>query len=229
MKYLWAGALCLGLLACQGNTQDKTTLKSQKDSVSYIIGMDIGRNLKRQSVDIDPGVLAAGMRAVLDSSKPLLTDEQAQSTMRAYQQTMMAKRQEDLKIQGEKNKKEGDAFLAENKKKDSVVTLPSGLQYKILKQGSGKRPKATDTVTVNYRGTLIDGTEFDNSYKRGQPETFTLNGVISGWTEAIQLMPQGSKWMLYVPPELGYGSQGSGPAIPPNSVLIFEVELLAVK
>jgi FKBP-type peptidyl-prolyl cis-trans isomerase FklB len=134
-----------------------------------------------------------------------------------------------MKIMGEKNKKEGEAFLAANKKKEGVITLPSGFQYKAIKEGTGKTPKATDTVTVNYRGTLIDGTEFDSSYKRGQPATFRVNGVIAGWTEALQLMKEGSKWELFIPANLAYGERGAGAAIGPNAVLIFEVELISVK
>ncbi len=229
MRYLWCLVLCLGLLACQGNTQDKTQLKSQRDSVAYSIGVNIGKNLKQQGVDVDPGVLAKGLRDALTGSGQVLSDSQIQIVMTSFQQQMMAKQQEKMRAEGEKNKKLADSWLADNKKKENVVTLPSGLQYKIIKMGTGKKPLDTSTVSVNYRGTLIDGTEFDNSYKRGEPATFPINGVIQGWSEALKLMPVGSKWQLFVPPDLAYGERGMGQVIPPNSALIFEVELLSIK
>ena len=229
MRYLGMAALCVALIPCQGKSQERTQLKSQKDSVSYSIGLNIGNSFRQQSMEVDPDVLAQGIKDVLSGGKPMLTEEEAKATLNALQNRMMAKQEETMKATGEKNKKDGEAYLAENKKKDSVVTLPSGLQYKVLKMGSGKKPKADQTVSVNYRGTLIDGTEFDNSYKRGQPATFAANGVIKGWTEAIQLMPVGSKWQLFIPPNLAYGESGRGPVIPPNATLIFEVELVAIK
>lgn len=222
MKYAGIAALCLMLLACQGNTQEKAQLKTQKDSVSYAIGHDIAKNLKKQSFDIDPDILAKGLKDVMTDVKPALNDTQSQAAIMSYQQHMM-------NVQSEKNKAAGDAFLAENKKKDGVVTLPSGLQYKVEKMGTGKKPKAEETVTVHYIGKLVDGTEFDNSYKRGAPATFQVNGVVKGWTEALQLMPVGSKWTLYLPPDLAYGERGAGQVIPPNATLIFEVELLSIK
>jgi FKBP-type peptidyl-prolyl cis-trans isomerase FklB len=210
------------LLACQGNTQEKAQLKTQKDSVSYAIGHDIAKNLKKQSFDIDPDVLAKGLKDILNDVKPALDDSQSQAAIMSYQKHMMD-------VQAEKNKTAGDAFLAENKKKDGVITLPSGLQYKVEKMGTGKKPKAEETVAVHYIGKLVDGTEFDNSYKRGQPASFQVNGVVRGWTEALQLMPVGSKWTLFIPPDLAYGERGAGQVIPPNATLIFEVELLSVK
>jgi FKBP-type peptidyl-prolyl cis-trans isomerase FklB len=227
MKAILAVALCLGLVACQKGTQDTSKLTTQKDSVSYCIGMDIGKNLKSQSVEVTPEILARGIQDVLDSSKKVLTEEQAQKVMIEFQKQLMAKQNEKMKVVGEKNKKDGEAFLIENKKKEGVVTLPSGLQYKILTAGTGKKPKLDETVTVNYRGTLIDGTEFDSSIKRGQPATFPCHGVIKGWTEALQLMPVGSKWQLFVPSELAYGAQGAGGVIGPDATLIFEIELLS--
>ena len=229
MKYVWLGALALAFIACQGNTQEKVQLKTQKDSVSYSIGMDVGRNLKQQMLDIDPTLLARGIRDIIDSLPPALTEEQVQACMANYQQQVMAKHQDAMKAQGEKNKKEGEAFLASNKTKDGVVTLPDGLQYKILKAGTGKKPTATQTVSVNYRGTLVDGTEFDNSYKKGQPAEFPLTGVIKGWTEALELMPVGSKWQLVIPPDLAWGDRGAGGLIGPNATVVFEVELLEIK
>ncbi len=216
-------------MACQGNSQEKTELKTQKDSVSYAIGLDIGQRLKQQSVDANPDLIARGIKDASTGGKPLLTEQQAQSVMGAFQQQLVAKRDSMNKVIGEKNKKDGEAFLAENKKKDSVVTLPSGVQYKVLKMGTGKKPKADQTVSVQYRGTLVDGTEFDSSYKRGEPITFQVGGVIKGWTEALQLMPVGSKWQLFIPSDLAYGERGAGQTIPPNSTLIFEIELLSIK
>lgn len=229
MKYVWLGALALAFIACQGNTQEKVQLKTQKDSVSYSIGLDVGRNLKQQMLDLDPVLLGRGIRDVIDSLPPALTEEQVQACMANYQQQVMAKHQDAMKAQGEKNKKEGEAFLASNKTKDGVITLPDGLQYKILKTGAGQKPTATQTVSVNYRGTLVDGTEFDNSYKRGQPAEFPLNGVVKGWTEALELMPVGSKWQIYIPPDLAWGERGAGGLIGPNATVIFEIELLAIK
>ncbi|MDI6765963.1 MAG: FKBP-type peptidyl-prolyl cis-trans isomerase [Bacteroidota bacterium] len=214
--------------ACQGNTQDKVQLKAQMDSVSYSIGMSIGQNLKAQMVEVDPVILAKGIKDILDSNQTLMTDEQAQIVMMHFQQQMSAKQEEKMREQGEKNKTEGEAFLTENKKKEGVVTLPSGLQYKVLTMGKGPKPKATDTVSVHYSGTLIDGTDFDSSIKRGQPATFPLNGVIKGWTEGLQLMPVGSKYQFFIPSELGYGERGAGSTILPNSTLIFEIELLSI-
>jgi FKBP-type peptidyl-prolyl cis-trans isomerase FklB len=190
--------------------------------------MDVGKNLKSQSVEADPAFIAQGIKDILDSNKTMLNETQTQMVMMGLQKRLMAKHEEKMKVVGDKNKKEGDAFLAENKKKEGVITLPSGLQYKILKAGNGPKPKDMDKVTVNYRGTLIDGTEFDSSIKRGQPATFPVHGVIKGWVEAIQLMPVGSKWQLFVPSELAYGERGAEGLIGPNATLIFEVELLSI-
>jgi FKBP-type peptidyl-prolyl cis-trans isomerase FklB len=216
-------------LVSQVNAEEKLVLKNQKDKVSYSIGLNIGRNLandlKKQSIDIDPNILAKGIQDALAGAKPLLTDQEIQETMVAFQKEMMAKLEEMAK----KNKADGEAFLAENKKKEGVRTLPSGLQYKVIKAGTGKKAKADDTVTANYRGTLIDGTEFDSSYKRGQPATFSVSGVIPGWTEALQLMEEGAKWQLFIPSNLAYGERGTGSIIGPNATLIFEVELVSIK
>jgi FKBP-type peptidyl-prolyl cis-trans isomerase FklB len=185
-------------------------------------------NIKRNGIDVDPNILAKAIRDALSGGTPLMTEQEMRESIIALQKDMAAKQQERTKGLGDKNKKEGEAFLAENKKKDGVVTLPSGLQYVILAEGKGKQPKATDTVTVQYRGTLIDGTEFDSSYKRGQPATFALNQVIKGWTEGVQLMKEGGKIRLFVPSELAYGDRGAGAQIGPNTTLMFEVELLSV-
>jgi len=204
-------------------------LKSQKEKVSYSIGLDIGRNFQQQSLDIDVDLLAKGIKDVLSHTTPLLTDEEVREVMMAFQREMMEKANEKMKKVGEKNKKEGEAFLAANKKKEGVKTLPSGLQYRILKEGTGRTPKLTDTVTTHYRGTLIDGKEFDSSYSRGEPTTFVVNQVIKGWTEALQLMKVGSKWQLFVPAQLAYGERAMSEEIGPHSTLIFEVELLSIK
>jgi len=217
------------LLAGSAHGADSTVLKTQKDKVSYSIGLDLGTNFKQQAIEVDPDILARGVKDAMSDAKPLLTEEEVKAVMSAFEQEMKEKTIAHNKELGEKNIKEGEAFLAENKKKEGVVTLPSGLQYKVITAGTGKKPKATDTVTTQYRGTLIDGTEFDSSYKRGQPATFPVAGVITGWTEALQLMPVGSKWQLYIPSNLAYGPRGAGNLIGPNSTLVFEVELLSIE
>lgn len=209
----------------QVQAQETLVLKNQKDKVSYIIGMDIGNNLKKQLVDVDLNILAKGLKDALTGAKSLLTEKEIQETMTAFQKEMMAKKEEVAK----QNKKDGEAFLAENKKKEGVKTLPSGLQYKVVKAGTGKKPKSTDTVTVHYRGTLINGTEFDSSYKRGQTVSFPVSGVIPGWTEALQLMEEGAKWQLFIPSNLAYGEKGAGNVIGPNATLIFEIELVSIQ
>src|SRR5271166_1702875 len=210
-------------------SQSNSALKTQKDKVSYAIGMNIGRNIHRQSIDVDPAILMQGLQASLADGKTLLTDQEAQAVLMELQTEARKKQDEKMQQAGEANQKEGEAFLAANKAKPGIVTLPSGLQYKILKEGTGPKPSATDTVACNYRGTLINGTEFDSSYKRGEPTSFPVNGVIKGWTEALQLMPVGSKWQLFIPSSLAYGERGAGAEIGPNATLIFEVELLSIQ
>ena len=229
MLFRFIAILGLGLLTASAHAAETSVLKTQKDKVSYSIGLDIGKNLKGQSIEVDPALLARGIQDAISDGKRLLTEEEVRTVMTAFQQEMQAKAAAKSKDLGDKNLKEGTAFLAENKKKKEVVTLPSGLQYKVITAGSGKKPKATDTVTTQYRGTLIDGTEFDSSYKRGQPATFPVTGVIPGWTEALQLMPVGSKWQLFIPPALAYSARGAGQQIGPNATLIFEVELLSIQ
>lgn len=205
-------------------------LKNQRDKVSYGIGMDIGNGLKSQSIDIDPDILARGLKDVLTGGKLLMTEDEFRETMMMFRSEMVAKQMARMKELSDKNKKEGDEFLAENRNKEGVITLPSGLQYKIIKDGDGEKPKATDMVTVNYRGTLIDGTEFDSSARRGEAATFKVSGVIPGWTEALQLMKTGSKWQLFIPSNLAYGERGTGRGeIGPNETLIFDVELLSIQ
>jgi FKBP-type peptidyl-prolyl cis-trans isomerase FklB len=219
----------LALFAGLASAQDKVVLKTDKDKVSYSIGLDIGTNFKRQSVDLDAKALAAGIADGLSGGKPLLAEDEVQKVLAEFRQQMGAKAQQAAQQLAEKNQKAGETFLAENKKKKGVVTLPSGLQYHVIKEGTGKIPKASETVTTHYRGTLIDGTEFDSSYKRGEPASFPVNGVIKGWTEALQLMKVGSKWQLFIPASLAYGPQGAGQLIGPNATLIFEIELLSIK
>jgi len=210
-------------------SQNSPTLTTQKDKVSYAVGMNVGANLHRQSVEVDPKILLQGLEDGMAGGKTLLSEEQARATLTELQSDLRKKQQEKMQQAGDANKKEGDAFLAANKGKEGVVALPSGLQYKVLSAGTGPKPTASDSVVCNYRGTLIDGTEFDSSYKRGKPATFPVGGVIKGWTEALQLMQAGSKWQLFVPSELAYGEQGAGANIGPNATLVFEVELLSIE
>jgi len=228
MKSALVGILAILFITTQVFAVENKLLKTDKDKTSYALGMNAGTNFKQQSIDVNTDVFLKGLKDALSGAKPLLTDDEMRSTLTVLQKEMMAKQTEKMQALGVKNKKEGEAFLAENKKKEGVITLPSGLQYKIIKEGTGNMPKAADTVTTNYRGTLIDGTEFDSSYKRGEPATFPVNGVISGWTEALQLMKTGSKWQLFIPSNLAYGERGTGP-IGPNAVLLFDVELISIK
>jgi FKBP-type peptidyl-prolyl cis-trans isomerase FklB len=229
MKYFLMTLLSVAFLLSICYADEKLDLKDQKDKESYSLGYQFGQNLKNQGVDINLDIYTSGIRDALGGKDSLMSQEEIRATIGELQKRVMAARQKELKEEAEKNLAESKAFLEENKKKDGIKTLPSGLQYKILTEGSGKTPKATDTVTVHYRGTLINGTEFDSSYKRSQPVTFQVNGVIRGWNEALQLMKGGSKWQLFIPPELAYGERAAGPQIPPNSTLIFEVELISVK
>jgi FKBP-type peptidyl-prolyl cis-trans isomerase FklB len=203
-------------------------LRTAKEKGSYALGLNIGKGLRKDGVDLDGASLAHGIRDALAGSKFLLTDEEAQAALVALAAEVRAKQQVKMEQLGAANKKEGDAFLATNKSKEGVVTLPSGLQYKVLTAGTGPKPTATDKVECNYRGTLLQGTEFDSSYKRGKPVTFQVGEVIKGWSEALQLMPVGSKWQLFVPPDLAYADHGAGQEIGPNATLIFEVELLSI-
>lgn len=229
MRAAWVFVLAIFLLSAQASAAEKMSLKTEKEKLSYTIGVDAGSNLRKLSVDVDAAILLQGLKDALSGSALLLTDEEMLAVKNAFRQQMMAKQAEEAKKLGEKNKKEGETFLEENKKKEGVKTLPSGLQYKVLVEGTGKSPKATETVTVNYRGTFVDGKEFDSSYKRGQPATFPVNGVIAGWTEALQLMKEGAKWQIVIPANLAYGEKGAGNLIGPDATLIFEVELISIK
>jgi FKBP-type peptidyl-prolyl cis-trans isomerase FklB len=209
-------------------------LTTRKQKFSYALGMDIGNkvgpSLKQQSVDVDPNLVSQGLKDAMSGTKTRLTPEEAQAVLREVQTEVNKQRQEKMQEAAAKNKTEGEAFLAANKDKEGVVTLPSGLQYKILTAGAGPMPTASDSVVCNYRGTLVNATEFDSSYKRGQPATFGVGQVIKGWTEALQLMPVGSKWQLFIPSSLAYGEPGEPRAgIGPNATLIFEVELLSIQ
>jgi len=214
--------------ATTAKTAAPLTLKTEKEKFSYALGMNIGTGMKRQSVAVDPAILARGLKDSLAGGKTLMTEDEARATLKQMQDEMRQKQQAKAQEEGAANKKVGDAFLAANKTKEGIVTLPSGLQYKILKEGTGPKPTSSDSVVCNYKGTLIDGKEFDSSYKRGQPATFPVTGVIKGWTEALQLMPVGSKWQLFVPSDLAYGERGAGADIGPGATLIFEVELMSI-
>ncbi len=229
-KILLSTSMALALIgwsACSQQAQ-KTELKTTTEKVSYSLGLDVGGNLKALETEVDLDALIQGIRDTLSGKKPLLTRAQVNEVMREFSRTMSANKDAKSKAKGETNLSEGKKFLEENGKKEGVVTTASGLQYKVLTEGTGKTPKATDKVTVHYRGTLIDGTEFDSSYGRGEPTSFPLNRVISGWTEGLQLMNIGSKYEFYVPSDLGYGSRGAGAQIGPNATLIFQVELLEI-
>jgi len=227
MKSFIACALAFSIIGGAAMAQKNEAPKSKKDKISYSIGLNMGKDFKARDVQLNVDMLARGIKDALSGAKPALSDKEMEAVMTAFQQEMMGKMEEQRKVVGEKNKKAGEAFLAANKTKEGVVTLPSGLQYKILTAGTGAKPSATSTVKCNYRGTLIDGTEFDSSYKRGEPAEFPLNQVIKGWTEALQLMSVGSKWQLVIPSDLAYG-QNAPPQIGPDATLIFEVELLSI-
>jgi FKBP-type peptidyl-prolyl cis-trans isomerase FklB len=228
MKFKVVVVLSVLLLASQVNAQGNSALKSPKEKNSYAIGVDVGNTLRRQAIDVDQNIFFQGVKDSISGGKLLLTEQEMRETLAALQKEMVAKQAEKMKQMSESNKKQGESFLAENKKKDGVVTLPSGLQYKVAKEGTGNMPKLADTVTVNYKGSLLDGTEFDSSYKRGEPVTFPVNGVIPGWTEALQKMKVGSKWQLFIPSNLAYGERGAGNVIGPNATLLFDVELISI-
>jgi FKBP-type peptidyl-prolyl cis-trans isomerase len=229
VKLNWMASLGVLLLAFPVNAEETLVLKTPMEKVSYGIGVDIARNFMRLGIKFDTDILVRGLRDSLTGEKLLLTEDDLRATMSAYQSELMQKQAEAIKIAAVENKKIGDAFLTGNKLKKDVVALPSGLQYQILTAGDGKKPSDTDTVECNYRATLINGTEIDSSYRSGQPGTFKVAGLITGWREALKLMPVGSKWRLFIPPELAYGERGAGRDIGPNAMLIFELELIAIK
>jgi len=211
-------------------TATPLVLKTDKDKISYAVGMNIGKSMSKNSLDVDPNILIRGIKDALAGGKTLMTDDEVKAVMTAFQTDMRKKQEEKMQETAATNQKQGDAFLDANKAKEGVVTLPSGLQYKVLTEGKGPKPAAQDTVECNYKGTLIDGTEFDSTAKHGgKPATFPVSGVIKGWTEALQLMPVGSKWQLFIPSDLAYGARGAGGVIGPGSTLIFEVELVSIQ
>lgn len=231
MRYLSVMVLCFLLLVGVATAADKPApvLKSQKAKDGYAIGYQIGEDFKRHNLTIDPDMLARGARDALTQKKPLMTPEERRTALTDLEMRIRTAQQKMLQEQAAKNLAASDKFLAENGAKEGVKTLPSGLQYRVIQEGTGPSPQAADTVTVNYRGSLVDGTEFDSSYRRGQPAELPVEGLIPGWTEALHLMKTGSKWEIFIPPQLGYGERGASPVIPPNSVLVFEVELLSVE
>jgi FKBP-type peptidyl-prolyl cis-trans isomerase len=229
MRLTWLAGLGLGLLALPVSAQERPALKTQKDKVSYAVGLEFARSIKGQGIEVDSKLLVMGLNDALSGGKPLMTEEDLRTTMLAVQEEVKQKQMQAMTKAAEENKKAGDAFLAENAKKEGVVTLPSGLQYKILKAGEGKKPADADTVACNYRGTFVDGTEFDSSYGTGKPATFGLKGVIPGFGEALKLMSVGSKWQVFVPSKLAYGDRGANNVIGPNSTLVFEIELVSIQ
>jgi FKBP-type peptidyl-prolyl cis-trans isomerase FklB len=229
MRALRALLLVVPLVAACRAASEPLTLDSEDEKVNYSVGYQIGGDFKRQGVPLRADALVAGIRDALEGGQPRLPEEEQRATLVELKRRIVATEQASRQAQGEKNLAAARAFLERNRTREGVTTLPSGLQYKVLKEGTGPKPSTTDVVTVHYRGTLLDGTEFDSSYGRNQPATFPLNRVIKGWTEALQLMGRGAKWELYIPPELAYGERGAGAMIPPQSALVFEVELLDVK
>ena len=217
------------LLASSAFSQQPAQLKDERDKVSYSIGLDIGNTFKKQGMDINADVLMTALKDGMSGNKPAMTEEEVKQTMTAYSKTMMEKQAQKTKEAATENGTKGEKFLAENKSKEGVKTTASGLQYKVLKEGDGPSPKETDTVVTQYRGTLIDGKEFDSSYKRNEPATFPVNRVIKGWTEALLMMKVGSKYQLFIPASLAYGERGAGQDIGPNETLIFDVELMDIK
>ena len=221
--------LVAALIACSQNEQTNVKIENAQDSASYSIGYNIGKNIKTQIKDINNDAFLKGLGHAIKGDSSLFTDQEMTQLIQDFQQKATVKRNNEMKEIGEKNEAAGKSFLEENKKKEGVFTTASGLQYKILKKGDGPKPKKDDRVTVNYVGKLIDGREFDSSIKRGKPATFGVSQVIPGWTEALLLMPVGSKWELYIPSSLGYGNRQASELLTPNSTLIFEVELLGIE
>jgi len=227
VKIVFAGLLCAASITVAQNKE--ATLKTQKDQISYSLGVNIGQNFRIQGVEADVNILLQGIRDGLANGKLKMTEQEMTECMNKYQTELMAKQQEKQKVMGAKNQQEGEKFLAENKKKEGITTTLSGLQYKVLKMGTGAKPKVTDNIEIQYRGTTLDGKEFDSSYKQGQAVTYPLSKMIQGWKEGLQLMPVGSKFQFFIPPSLAYGERGAGADIEPNATLIFEIDLVSIK
>lgn len=231
MRLFFLLVLIVSILSCQKSNlaDEKIELKEKSEKISYGLGLQIGKMYQSLNVKIDPKLFARGFSDGISGTAPLITEEEVEQILFEMSQQMNSQQEEKMSAAGEENKKKGDAFLAANKAKPGVKTTASGLQYTILKSGNGKKPALTDTVTVHYKGTLIDGTEFDSSYGRGEPATFPLNRVIQGWQEGLQLMQEGAKFQFVIPSDLAYGNRSAGNLIGPGSVLVFEVELISVK
>lgn len=228
MKLVAASLMTIAMSASIAATGG-TSLDTDTDKLSYSIGVDLGKNFKKQSIEINPQAMANGMQDAMSSKDLKLTEQQMKEVLDKFQKELLARRNTEFNKKASENKAKGEAFLEENKQKEGVVTLPSGLQYKVIKQGSGDKPSKSDTVTVEYTGRLIDGKVFDSSEKIGKPATFKVSQVIPGWTEALQLMPAGSEWEVYIPSGLAYGPRSVGGPIGPNETLIFKIHLLSVK
>lgn len=227
MKKMLYFVLLTAFLAAPCFAQD--SLNTDLEKLGYAIGMNIGINMKQQNIEADYGQIVSGLKNSLNGEETLLTESDMQQILMAYQQDMQKKQMSEMAAVAADNTKKAEEYLKENGTKKDVITLPSGLQYKVISEGTGASPKADSSVEVHYKGTLIDGTEFDSSYTRGEPASFPVGGVIPGWTEALQLMKEGAKWELAIPPALAYGERGAPPVIPPNAALVFEVELLKIK
>lgn len=229
MKMKLVTAAVLGLAMSSAMAADATQLTTDKDKLSYSIGADLGKNFKNQGIDVNTDALAKGMQDGMTGAQLILTEQQMKDVLTKFQKDLMAKRTADFNKKADENKAKGEQFLSTNKGKEGVVVLPSGLQYKVIEAGNGAKPSKSDTVTVEYTGTLIDGTVFDGTDKTGKPATFQVSQVIPGWTEALQLMPAGSTWEVYVPASLAYGPRSVGGPIGPNETLIFKIHLISVK
>lgn len=236
MRCFWVTVLCCLLLVSGAAAADQPVAKDQKAPVlkdqkakdGYAIGYQIGEDFKRHNLALDPDMIARGVRDALTKRKPLMSPDERRAALVDLERRIRVAQQQMLEEKAAQNLAASEKFLSENSSKEGVQTLPSGLQYRVMQEGSGPTPKPTETVTVNYRGTLIDGSEFDSSYRRGGPATLPVEGLIPGWSEALQLMKTGSKWQIFIPPQLAYGEQSPGPLIGPNSTLIFEVELISI-
>jgi FKBP-type peptidyl-prolyl cis-trans isomerase FklB len=233
-KIVFCLALSCFLVSGSGCAPEQPAAKAEmkldtpKSRISYTIGLNIGKDFSNQEMDIDPDILLIGIKDSLEGREPKLSEEEMIAEVQAFQTDMQTRQTEKIRALAEKNLAESEAFLAENAKQEGVVVLGSGLQYKVIEPGSGKSPTADSTVTVHYRGSLVDGTEFDSSYSRNEPATFPVSGVIPGWTEALPLMKEGAKWQLVIPPQLAYGERGAGNTIGPNAALVFDVELISI-